>query len=61
MSKPHPYKTPTKRPGDSKAMREAINWLTAEGVDFISPTTWQLKIGNLSFYPDKAWMVNPLV
>jgi hypothetical protein len=45
---------PARRPTDSMAMREAIDWLCNAGIPFIRPTDWQLKIGPLNFYPDKG-------
>jgi hypothetical protein len=50
-------KTPTKsnpiaKPNDTDEMREAIELLTSEGVHFSRPTQYQLKIGDLNFYPD---------
>ena len=46
--------TPTTYPDDSPAMRAALHWLTQAGVVFTRPTRYQLKIGPLSFYPDKG-------
>jgi len=39
---------------DSPAMRAALRWLTQAGLRFTRPTRYQLKIGALSFYPDKG-------
>lgn len=52
MSRPHPQSH--FRSTDSAAMREAIDWLNNEGIPFIRPTNWQLKIGPINFYPDKG-------
>lgn len=38
-------------PNDTDEMREAIEALNADGVRFSRPTQYQLKIGDLSFYP----------
>ena len=35
-------------------MRTAMDWLKGQGIAFRRPTDWQLKIGNLNFYPDKG-------
>jgi hypothetical protein len=48
-----PMKTPIKaNPNDTDEVREAIEILTSEGISFFRPTKYQLKIGELSFYPD---------
>src|SRR5215218_8723195 len=39
---------------DSPAMRAALRWLTQAGLRFTRPTRYKLKIGALSFYPDKG-------
>jgi hypothetical protein len=41
-------------PDDSPAMQAALRWLTQAGLRFARPTRYQLKIGPLSFYPDKG-------
>ena len=56
---------PEAGPNDTDKMRDAIAALDADGVRFSRPTQYQLKIGDLSFYPgtgrifrdgeDKAW------
>ncbi len=56
---------PAVGPNDTDKMRDAIEALNAEGVRFSRPTQYQLKIGDLNFYPgtgrifrdgeDKAW------
>jgi DNA-binding response OmpR family regulator len=43
---------PKAEPNDTDEMRAAIEFLTSEGVNFSRPTQYQLKIGDLSFYPD---------
>src|SRR5690349_16467845 len=49
-----PRPTPTTYPDDSPAMQAALGWLTQAGLRFTRPTRYQLKIGALSFYPDKG-------
>ena len=44
----------TTHPDDSPAMQAALGWLTQAGLRFTRPTRYQLKIGPLSFYPDKG-------
>ena len=43
---------PLRRGGDSPEMRAAIDQLESQGVRFIRPTQFQLKIGDINFYPD---------
>jgi hypothetical protein len=43
---------PKTKPNDTDEMREAIYFLASDGVNFSRPTHYQLKIGDLSFYPD---------
>ena len=64
MKRPATF-NPKAEPNDTKEMRDAIGALNAEGVRFARPSTYQLKIDDLSFYPatgsifrdgdDKAW------
>jgi hypothetical protein len=49
-----PTITPTSYADDSQAMRAALRWLAQAGLRFTRPTRYQLKIGPLSFYPDKG-------
>ncbi len=46
--------TATPQPDDCPAMQAALRWLTQAGLRFTRPTRYQLKIGSLSFYPDKG-------
>ena len=56
---------PKAGPNDPDKMRDAIEALNAEGVRFSRPTQYQLKVGDINFYPgtgrifrdgeDKAW------
>src|SRR3712207_6421502 len=39
---------------NTPAMREAIVWLVKSKIYFRRQTQWQLKIGDLSYYPDKC-------
>jgi hypothetical protein len=43
---------PLRRAGDSLEMRAAVDQLQSQGVRFIRPTPFQLKIGDINFYPD---------
>jgi hypothetical protein len=45
---------PLRRAGDSMEMRAAVDQLQSQGVGFIRPTPFQLKIGDINFYPDKG-------
>jgi hypothetical protein len=47
MSKPNQWKDPPE-------IRDAIAALTREKITFSRPNRWQLKIGDLSFYPTKC-------
>ncbi len=47
---PHPLRRPT----DTAALTEALNWLDAQGIRYTRPTEWQLKIGPYSFWPGKG-------
>ena len=51
---PRSATTPITDPDDSPAMQTALRWLTQAGLRFTRPTRYQLKIGALSFYPDKG-------
>ena len=42
------------RPNDSQPMKDAIQILSKLGVKFKRPTLYQLKIGDLSFYPGRG-------
>jgi hypothetical protein len=42
------------QPGDPQPMKDAIDTLNEIGVTFQRPTVYQLKIGDLSFYPGRG-------
>jgi hypothetical protein len=42
------------RPNDPQPMKDAIDTLNELGVTFQRPTVYQLKIGDLSFYPGRG-------
>jgi hypothetical protein len=42
------------QPNDPQPMKDAINTLNEMGVTFQRPTVYQLKIGELSFYPGRG-------
>ncbi len=42
---------PLQRPDDSPEMRDAISELQLRGIRLIRPTVFQLKIGDINFYP----------
>jgi hypothetical protein len=39
--------------GDTKEMARAISELNGAGIEFCRPSRYQLKIGNLNYYPDR--------
>jgi hypothetical protein len=45
---------PKARPDDADKMRDAITSMNDAGLQFSRPNRYQLKIGDLSFYPDKG-------
>src|ERR1700737_3134173 len=42
------------RPNDSQPMKDAIDTLNEMGVTFKRPTQYQLKIGDISYYPGRG-------
>jgi len=42
------------RPNDPEPMKDAIDTLSEIGVTFQRPTVYQLKVGDLSFYPGRG-------
>lgn len=48
---------PSRYQRDSDKMRQAIDWLETQGYSFSRPTEWQLKIGEINFYPDKGTII----
>ena len=45
---------PTLSDGDTEAMKEAYAWLQRKKIQFIRPSMYQLKIGELNYYPDRG-------
>jgi len=45
---------PLINPNDAPEMKQAIDMLEKLGVAFRRPTRWQLKVGRISFYPQKG-------
>ena len=42
------------RPNDSQPMKDAIDTLNELGVTFKRPTQYQLKVGDISYYPGRG-------
>jgi hypothetical protein len=47
---------PLRLPGDSARWKEAVDWCEAEGIPVTRRSSYQLKVGNLNFYPDGGSM-----
>jgi hypothetical protein len=45
---------PLQRDDDTPAMRGFAAWAKGWGLSYIRPTKFQVKIGNVNYYPDKG-------